>query len=137
MLLTPHDLTVLLNKQHGNQYEAFVHWYAASQAFLCKRPVYLRLMSEGRPTFSADAAQVCDLHQSFGKHVRLAGPSFPHVDLQGLQQRLLQLVHLRRLLQVLTILKTQAVKQTSKSDLGLESDGSFSVLDLIKASFCV
>lgn len=58
------------------------------------------------PTFSADAAQVCDLHQGFGEHVRFAGPTLPHVDLQSFQERFLKLVHLGRLLQVLTIWHT-------------------------------
>lgn len=55
------------------------------------------------PTFSADAAQVCNLHQRFGEHVGFAGPAFPHIDFESLQQWLLELVHLGRLLQVLTI----------------------------------
>lgn len=55
------------------------------------------------PTFSANAAQVCDLHQGFGKHVRFAGSPFPHVDLQSLEERLLKLVYLGGLLQVLTV----------------------------------
>lgn len=54
-------------------------------------------------TFGADAAEICDLHQHFGEHVGFVGPPLPHVDLQCLQQRLLQFVHLVRLLQVLAV----------------------------------
>lgn len=54
-------------------------------------------------TLSADASQVCDLHQHLGEHVWAAGPPFPHIDLQGLKQGLLQHVHPLWLLQVLPV----------------------------------
>lgn len=51
-------------------------------------------------TFGADSAQVCDLHQHAGEHVRLVWTSAPGVDLQRLQQGLLQPFHFFWLLQV-------------------------------------
>ena len=57
----------------------------------------------GPLTFGADASQVGDLHQHLGEHVRFVGSPPPHVDLQGLEQRLLQDIHLVRLLQVLAV----------------------------------
>lgn len=54
-------------------------------------------------TFGADAAQVSDLHEGLGEHEGHAGSPFAGVNLQRLQQRLLQHLHLRRLLQVLTV----------------------------------
>jgi hypothetical protein len=54
-------------------------------------------------TLGADAPEVGDLHQHAGEHVGLVGPAPAGVDLQRLQQRLLQLVHLGRLLQVLAV----------------------------------
>lgn len=54
-------------------------------------------------TFGTDAAQVSDLHECLGEHEGHAGSPFAGVNLQRLQQRLLQHLHLRRLLQVLTV----------------------------------
>ena len=54
-------------------------------------------------TLGADASEVSDLHQHAGEHVWFVGASATGVDLQGLQQGLLQLVHLLGLLQVHTV----------------------------------
>ena len=51
-------------------------------------------------TFGADPPEVGDLHQHAGEHVRLVGAPAAGVDLQGLQQRLLKLVHLLGFLQI-------------------------------------
>ncbi len=64
-------------------------------------------------TFGADAAQVCDLHEGLGEHEGHAGPPFAGVNLQRLQQRLLQHLHLGRLLQVLSVCSDRQKKQTS------------------------
>lgn len=55
------------------------------------------------PTFSTDTAQVCDLHQGFGEHVWFTWPTLSHIDLESFKQWLLQLVHFRGLLEILTI----------------------------------
>lgn len=54
-------------------------------------------------TFSADAAQVSDLHEGLGEHEGHAGSPLAGVDLQRLQQWLLQHLHLQRLLQVMSV----------------------------------
>lgn len=62
-------------------------------------------------TFGADAAQVCDLHEGFREHQGHAGPPLTGVNLQRLQQRLLQHLHLRRLLQILSVCSDKQERQ--------------------------
>lgn len=61
------------------------------------------LSTQRRLTLGADAPKIRDLHQHLGEHVGTTGPPFPDIDLQRLQQRLLQHVHLVWLLQVLAV----------------------------------
>ena len=56
-------------------------------------------------TFRTNSTQVRDLHEDLGEHVRLAGPSFPHVELEGLKEWLLQPVHLAWIFQFWAVCK--------------------------------